>query len=70
MLLGTMNKGDIPAAGAAPAPVAPPPAAAAAAAVTAPPAGTEANLERPMEKENIFFSNLSHDIFNFLMFVK
>lgn len=38
----------IPAAGAAPAPPAPP--AAAAGAATAPPAGTEANFERPVEK--------------------
>lgn len=48
MPLGTMNKGYIPAAGAAPAPAAPPPVA--AAATTAPPAGTEANLERPTNK--------------------
>lgn len=39
----------VPAAGAAPAP---PPAAAAAGAAMAPPAGTEANLERPVEEKS------------------
>lgn len=47
-LLQEKNIKHIPAAGAAP-PAAAPPAAAGAA--TAPPAGTEANLERPMRKE-------------------
>lgn len=41
----------IPAAGAAPAPAAPAAAAAAAGAATAPPAGTEASLERPVGKK-------------------
>lgn len=42
-----MKSVHIPAAGAAPTPAAP---AAAAGAATAPPAGTEANLERPVDK--------------------
>lgn len=70
MPLGTMNKGYIPAAGAAPAPAAPPPVA--AAATTAPPAGTEANLERPTnktKKRGEKISHLPHDILNFSMYV-
>lgn len=51
----------IPAAGAAPAPAAPP-AAAAEGAATAPPAGTEANFERPAEKENNFYPFSIHSI--------
>lgn len=50
---------NIPAAGAAPAPAVPPPAAAGAA--TAPPAGTEANLERPMrgrKKSRLVFGQI------------